>query len=288
MKEPTRGFEMESIVLPLDQILPIRLIQDPENKISRYKAIRSSIQEVGLVEPLIVSRSKDKFILVDGHLRLHAMKSLGMTEAECLISTDDESFTYNARISRLAPIQEHKMILKAVKDGLTPERIATALNLRVKDIRDSLRLLDGIHEEVADMLKDKQVAPGAIQGLKKVTAVRQIEIAELMVSTNTFTRNYVDALLIGTPKHQLLNPQEPKVAKGMTVEEIARLEEEMESLHMDFKAIETTYGDNMLNLTVARSYVKKLLDNTKVSRFLKTRHEDLFSEFEILAAKELL
>lgn len=288
MKEPTRGFEMESIVLPLDQILPIRLIQDPENKISRYKAIRSSIQEVGLVEPLIVSRSKDKFILVDGHLRLHAMKSLGMTEAECLISTDDESFTYNARISRLAPIQEHKMILKAVKDGLTPERIATALNLRVKDIRDSLRLLDGIHEEVADMLKDKQVAPGAIQGLKKVTAVRQIEIAELMVSTNTFTRNYVDALLIGTPKHQLLNPQEPKVAKGMTVEEISRLEEEMESLHMDFKAIETTYGDNMLNLTVARSYVKKLLDNTKVSRFLKTRHEDLFSEFEILAAKELL
>jgi hypothetical protein len=216
------------------------------------------------------------------------MKSLGMTEAECLISTDDESFTYNARISRLAPIQEHKMILKAVKDGLTPERIATALNLRVKDIRDSLRLLDGIHEEVADMLKDKQVAPGAIHGLKKVTAVRQIEIAELMVSTNTFTRNYVDALLIGTPKHQLLNPQEPKAAKGMTVEEIARLEEEMESLHMDFKAIETTYGDNMLNLTVARSYVKKLLENTKVSRFLKTRHEDLFSEFEILAAKELL
>lgn len=288
MNEPTLGFEMESIVLPLDQILPIRLIQDPENKISRYKAIRSSIQEVGLVEPLIVSRSKDKFILVDGHLRLHAMKSLGITEAECLISTDDESFTYNARINRLAPIQEHKMILKAVKDGLTPERIATALNLRVKDIRDSLRLLDGIHEEVADMLKDKQVAPGAIQGLKKVTAVRQIEIAELMVSTNTFTRNYVDALLIGTPKHQLLNPQEPKAAKGMTVEEIARLEEEMESLHMDFKAVETTYGDNMLNLTVARSYVKKLLENTKVSRFLKTRHEDLFSEFEILAAKELL
>ena len=62
----------------------------------------------------------------------------------------------------------------------------------------------------------------------------------------------------------------------------------MESLHTDFKAIETTYGDNVLNLTVARSYVKKLLENTKVSRLLKTRHEDLFSEFEILAAKELL
>lgn len=288
MSEPARAFEMQSMVLSLDEILPIRLIQDPESKVSRYKAIRSSIQEVGLVEPLVVSRSKEKFILVDGHLRLHALRELGIKEAECLISTDDESFTYNARISRLAPIQEHKMILKAVRDGLTADRIATALNLRVRDIQQSLRLLDGIHEEVADMLKDKQVAPKAIQGLKKVTAVRQLEIAELMVSTNTFTRNYVDALLIGTPKHQLLNPQEPKTAKGMTVEEIARLEEEMESLHTDFKAIETTYGDNMLNLTVARSYVKKILENAKVARFLKTRHEDLFSEFEILAAKELL
>ncbi len=211
-----------------------------------------------------------------------------MTEAECLISTDDESFTYNARISRLAPIQEHKMILKAVKDGLTPERIAIALNLRVKDIQDSLKLLDGIHDEVADVLKDKQIAPGAIQALKKVTAVRQIEIAELMVSTNTFTKNYVEALLIGTPKHQLLNPHQPKAAKGMSVEEIARLEEEMATLHTDFRAVEATYGDNMLNLTVARSYVKKLLENSKVARFLKTRHAELHAEFEILAAKELM
>lgn len=62
----------------------------------------------------------------------------------------------------------------------------------------------------------------------------------------------------------------------------------MESLRTDFKAIESTYSDNMLNLTVARSYVKKILENAKVARFLKTRHEDLFSEFEILAAKELL
>ncbi|MFZ4783597.1 MAG: hypothetical protein ACOYLC_14895 [Armatimonadaceae bacterium] len=59
-------------------------------------------------------------------------------------------------------------------------------------------------------------------------------------------------------------------------------------MHTDFKAIETTYGDNMLNLTVVRSYVKKNLQSAKVVRFLKTRHGDLFYEFEVLAAKELL
>jgi len=31
-----------------------------------------------------------------------------------LISTDDEAFTYNKRISRLSAVQEHRMIAKAI------------------------------------------------------------------------------------------------------------------------------------------------------------------------------
>ena len=46
-----------------------------------------------------------------------------MTEADCIIATDDESFTYNARISRLQPIQEHKMIVKAVQNGVKPREL---------------------------------------------------------------------------------------------------------------------------------------------------------------------
>ena len=50
------------------------------------------------------------FILLDGHVRLHFLKEMGETTVTCLVATDDESFTYNKRISRLATIQEHKMI----------------------------------------------------------------------------------------------------------------------------------------------------------------------------------
>jgi hypothetical protein len=35
------------------------------------------------------------------------------------VSTDDEAFTYNKRISRIAPIQEHRMILKAIERGVS-------------------------------------------------------------------------------------------------------------------------------------------------------------------------
>jgi RNA polymerase sigma factor (sigma-70 family) len=74
----------------------------------------------------VVHPQKDaagKYFLLDGHLRLVALRELGETEADCIVANDDESFTYNARVNRLNPISEHKMIIKAVHNGVRPERI---------------------------------------------------------------------------------------------------------------------------------------------------------------------
>ena len=289
MNELKLGFEMRKIRLSLSAILPVRQIKDPQKNIRRYRTILASIKEVGMVEPLMVYPQKNgpgKYLLLDGHLRLFALKDLGESEADCIVSSDDESFTYNARISRLAPIQEHKMILKAANNGVRPERIAAALNMEVREVKASMTLLDGIHEDAADLLKDKAISPKAIRLLRKVTALRQIEIAELMVSANNFTTGYAEALVLGTTKDQLANPEEPKRKEGMSAEEIARLEGEMESLERDVKAVEETYGENMLNLTLARGYFKKLLDNAKVVRFLNGNYRDFLTEFEAIAASD--
>ena len=290
MSKPRIGFEMEIIRLSLDAIFPIRQIKDPDNY-KRFPSIFCSVKEVGVIEPLIVVPLDAKagtYKLMDGHLRYISLRRLNQTEVDCLISTDDESFTYNAKISRLSPIQEHQMITKAVKNGVNPERIATALNLDLKHILSSLNLLDGIHPEAVDLLKDKNICPKAIAVLKRVSQVRQIEMAELMVSVNNFSHAYADALLMGTVKEHLLQPDKPKLKSLMSPEEVARMESEMESLEHDFKAIEESYGGNMLNLTLARGYVKKLLENAKIVRYLSSHHQDIFSEFEATAATEVL
>ena len=74
----------------------------------------------------------------------------------------------------------------------------------------------------------------------------------------------------------------------MSAESVAMLRNEMEMLHRELKAIETSYGQNVLNLTVARGYIRKLLANALVSKFLSTNHGDLFSEFQAIAAMESL
>jgi ParB-like chromosome segregation protein Spo0J len=289
MSDMKLAFEMRRICLSLADILPARLIKGPQRNIKRFRTIRTSIKEAGMVEPLVVYPQKGmagKYLLLDGHLRFSALKDLGETEAECIIASDDECFTYNARVNRMNPIAEHKMIMKAVQAGVRPERIAATLNLAVGDVKSCMKLLDGINEEAVELLKDKVISPNAIRLLKKVTAVRQIEIAELMVSANNFTKPYAEALVLGTPKDELVNPEKPKKKHGMTREQIAKMELEMETVQRDLKAVEKSYGENMLSLTVVRGYIKRLIENAKVVKFLAGNYREILSEFESTAAAE--
>jgi len=291
MNAPKIDFDLKKIRLPLDVILPIRKVRNPQKTIGRFQTIVASVKELGLIEPLMVFPEKNKsghYLLMDGHLRYYALKELGITEADCIICHQDESFTFNARINRVSPIQEHGMIMRAVKNGVTPERIAAALNLKVDRIHDTLNLLNGIHPEAIEIIKDKQVCQSAIRMLKKVIPLRQIEIAELMITANNFSQGYAHALLMGTPADQLVAPEKSKQVKGLSAEEVARMEQEMQSAEHDFKAVEQSYGENVLNLTLAGAYVKKLLLNAKVIRFLSSKHPEIFSVFEDVAAMETL
>lgn len=183
------GFETRTFALRLADIQPLKHISDEIKRSAKYSQISASIAEIGLVEPPVVARSREelgKFLLLDGHLRLEVLRDRGVGEVDCLISTDDEAFTYNKRVNRIAIIQEHKMILKAVENGVSEERIAKSLNVDVASIRRRRKLLDGICSEAAELLKEKHIALNTFSELRKLGAIRQIEAAELMVAMNNF------------------------------------------------------------------------------------------------------
>ena len=152
------AFEDVELRIAIADIQPLKLVSDTIRKSPKYAQIAASMREVGIVEPPIVARDRSepgKYLLLDGHLRIDVLKDMGETEVVCLISTDDEAFTYNKRVNRIATIQEHRMILKAIERGVSEQRIAKALNVDVQSIRRKRHLLDGICPEVAEILKDK-------------------------------------------------------------------------------------------------------------------------------------
>lgn len=290
MKPPVHAsFDFVGVTLPLTAIHPIRQFKAADAAFGKYRAILASIREVGVIEPLVVypqRGSRNTYFLMDGHMRLKALQELKRSEVFCLVATDDDTFTYNERVNRLSVIQEHAMIMRAIERGVTPMEIAKALDIDASRIKKNVNLLQGIHPDAVELLKNKPITAGALRLFRKAKAVRQIDMAQLMVSGNNYTKAYAEALLIGTHPDQLIDAEKPKAVRGMSQEEIARMEEEMESLEKDYRIHEEQFGENSLHLNAAQRYVKRLLENAKVKRFLSNRYPDLLEEFEELAALE--
>lgn len=277
------AFEPDSVLIRLADILPGKQLSATIKKSRKYQQILASIQEVGIIEPPLVARQEGrqgKFLLLDGHLRIEVLKELEVDEVTCLIATDDEAFTYNKRVNRLATIQEHKMILKAIERGVPEDRIAKALDVDIPNIRRKRRLLDGICPEAAELFNDKHCPLNTFQSLKKMKPMRQVEVAELMIAMNNFSITYSKALLVATPQDQLVESGKPKTFKGISPEQIARMEKEMASLQRGMKLIEESYGPDHLNLVLARGYLVSLLNNSKVVRYLTQNHSEILGEFQ--------
>jgi ParB-like chromosome segregation protein Spo0J len=288
MPQPVKiSFRRHVVVLPLSDILPLKRVTASMKHMIKYKRIVASIGEVGIVEPLVLAPRRsdgEPYMLVDGHLRYAALLDLGDTEVPCLIADDDEAFTYNKRVNRLATVQEHYMIVTAIERGVSEERLAKALSVDVKMIKAKRTLLDGICPESTEMLRDKSIDSTVFTSLRKMKPERQIEAVELMSAMNNFTARYAQALLAATRQDDLARPERPKQVRGLTAEQMARMEREMEGLQREFKTVEASYGDSVLNLVVTSGYLAKLVANPRVCRYLERRHPEILTEFKAIVA----
>jgi ParB-like chromosome segregation protein Spo0J len=276
------GFERTIAVLPLSALLPLKAVPESIRQSAKFKQIAKSVGEVGIIEPLVVARSRDqkgKYLLLDGHMRHTVLVANDATEVRCLIADDDEGYTYNKRINRLATIQEHLMIVRAVDRGVSEEKLAKALNLDIKSIKRRRALLVGICPEVVELLKDKSVNSRTFETLRKMKPMRQIEAAELMVTAGNYTASYAKALLAATRQADLVKADAPKKIGGMTPEQMARMEREMEKLQRDLKTVESRYGEDVLQLVIASGYLSKLVANGEIKRYLGQHHPEILSEF---------
>lgn len=280
------SFEPQVLLLPIPDILPLRPMTRRITDSRRYERIATSIAQIGVIEPLVVTKAdaNSRHMLLDGHLRLHALLGQGDVTAPCIVSDDDEAFTYNKRVNRLATVQEHYMITRAIDRGVPPAMIAAALGIDEKVVMRRRSLLDGIAAGAVDILKDRPVNPHVFDILRRMKDYRQVETAELMASMNNFTGSYAKAILAATRQDDLAKPHRPKTMAGVTTEQMARMERELEALNRDYRGIEATFGDDVLQLVLASRYLGRLIANAHVSAYLESRHPDIVGEFRTIVA----
>jgi ParB-like chromosome segregation protein Spo0J len=282
MSTPVKpAFELAAVDVKLEKLLPTKKLAPAVKNTEAYADIAASAAVVGIIEPLVVHRQRGgTFLVLDGHLRLDVLKGMGATQALCLISTDDETYTYNAHVNRIAPIQANRMILKTVEAGVDEAKLSKALNLTRHTLRESRTMLKDICPEAIELLKDKHVAIAAFRLFKQVKPLRQIEMADLMIAAATYTKAYAEALVIATPRANLVDPVKSKRSEATRPEDVAKMQTEMQALEREVLLLDESYGRNVVNLTIARGYLKKILENVRVVRYLASKFPDLLAQFQ--------
>ncbi|MBC2679632.1 plasmid partitioning protein RepB C-terminal domain-containing protein [Pseudomonas baltica] len=283
---PKNAFLDECVRVEIINIMPLKISRPSVKESLKYQQILASIQDVGLVEPPVVipvPGQTGHYFLLDGHLRIEALKDLDELEVDCLVATDDDTYSYNKRTNRLSAVHSNKMIVRAMERGVSAERLGKALGLSQQTIKQRFRLLNGICAEVISLLGDTDCPANVFNLLRQMKPLRQIEAAELMIGNRNLSVLLAKALLAATPSDQLVFTRKPLPDQQISPESIARLERELAALQMQIKTIEDDYGPDVLHLTVIKGYLTKLLANASVVRWLARHQPEYLKEFQSIA-----
>jgi len=286
-KKPVQlGFEKDFVDVPLDMMRASKTLPAGVKSSVKYQQIRTSIASLGLIEPIVVVPDTERqggYMVLDGHLRADALRDLGHPYARCLISKDDENYTYNKRVNRLSVVQEHKMIVKAFEGGTPIEKLVEALGLSAEAIRQRFKLLDGICPEAVALLAEKPATRGMFGVLRQMKPFRQMDVAQAMINLNNYSLKLALAMLNGTAPDQLVEKAAAKAKSNGASETLRRLERELAAVQADTKLLDESYGPANLQLTIIKTYIKSLLENINVVKWLAKSHREYLTELQLIA-----
>jgi len=198
---PDAAESAEGLVeLPLESIRPNP--DQPRRSIdpAALAVLADSIRQHGLVQPVVVRRDADGYVLIAGERRWRASREAGLERVPALIRDADER-------GRL----ELALVENLVREDLSPIEVARACAVLSEDFGQS-------HQQVADRL-----------GRARPTVSNLIRLLELpdevqaMVDRGALTEGHARAVLMADGARERRRLAERIAAEGLSVREAERL-----------------------------------------------------------------
>ncbi len=141
---------------------------------AKLKELSVSIEQHGVVQPIIVKKSDDRYKIIAGERRFRAARMAGLNEVPVIVRDLDEqevlevSLIENLQRENLNPIEEAAAI-RALMDehDLTQEEVAKRLGKSRPAVANSVRLL-ALPEEIRNLLLDGKLQAGHCRVLASI------------------------------------------------------------------------------------------------------------------------
>lgn len=154
----------------------------------KLRELASSIEEHGLIQPVVLRKAKVGYEIVAGERRWRAARLIGIKELPCIVKdlTDEENMLLaiieNMQREDLNPIEEAEGISQMMDTyGLTQEEVSKSLGKSRPYITNSLRLLK-LNTGVKGYVSDGTLSAGHARALAAISdEKKQRELAEIAV-----------------------------------------------------------------------------------------------------------
>lgn len=183
--------------------------------------LAESIKTYGIIQPLVVVKRGNRYLIVAGERRFRAAKIAGLKEVPVVVKemTDQEirevALVENLQRENLNPIESAKAIQELIsKHNLTQEQIADKIGKSRPLIANTLRLLT-LSPAVIKLVETNKLSAGHARTLVVIENPEiQLQIAELAIKANLSVRELEKYV------KEILNPKQekPKQKKEQSLE----------------------------------------------------------------------
>jgi ParB family transcriptional regulator, chromosome partitioning protein len=139
----------------------------------RLDELAQSIKEFGLLQPLVVRRVADHYVVIAGGRRLVAARRAGLHEVPVIVRDDEGTrvrvlqLIENLQRQQLSPLDEARAYQEMLEiDALTTGGLAARLHVSTQTVRDKLRLLRD--QVLADAVERRQIAATVAREINKL------------------------------------------------------------------------------------------------------------------------
>ena len=158
------------------------------------RELADSIEKHGVIMPIIVNKSGDRYMIIAGERRFRASKLAGLKTVPVIIKNYNErqikeiSLIENLQREDLNPIEAATAMRSLMNDyGMTQEELADRIGKSRPAIANTLRLLS-LAPEVIKMVANGNLSAGHARTLIAVPGVDQIKLAETSVKEGLSVR----------------------------------------------------------------------------------------------------
>lgn len=174
--------------VPLDKLVPNP--DQPRKSFNEDSLIElaGSIRNHGIIQPLVVKKSGEEYVIIAGERRYRAAKMAGISEVPVIVKEYDDvktkeiSLIENLQREDLNAMEESEAIRELMETyNLTQEEVAQKLGKARPSIANTLRLLN-LAGEVKELVRRDKLSAGHARALLAVTnPIHQVEMAKKAV-----------------------------------------------------------------------------------------------------------